>query len=293
MRARHAISRLAALGAVIAASVFATGCGSSAPAVIDPVAQAAQVTSHSGGAHMSLSIELSAGTLPQTVTMGGQGFFNYASKEGELSFDVSGLPATSATSVPPGGLHMEEIFKSSTVYIGSPLFAQLTHGAHWMKLDVGRVARAIGLNLQQLAGGGSNPAQFLEYLKGVGGNPERVGSDSVRGVQTTHYRASIDLKKLAGVLSSGRDSALHAQLSKLIGQLGASSLPVDVWIDAQHRVRRIGFDFSFSPLGQQVHMKMALELFDYGPTPPVQTPAASEVFDATQSTLSGLSGVGG
>jgi hypothetical protein len=292
MKVQRAIGMLAALSAVIGGSLAASGCGASGPAALDPVAQAAQVTSHSGGAHMSLAVQLSAGALPQPVTMSGQGFFNYASKEGELAIDVSGLPAGAAASVPSGALHMEELFKSSTVYVGSPLFASLTHGAHWMKLDLGRVAQAIGLNLQQLAGGESNPAQFLEYLKGVGGKPERVGSDSVRGVPTTRYRASIDLNKLAGVLNPGNATQLKAQLASLIAQLGASRLPVEVWIDAQHRVRRIGFDFSFSPLGQQVHMRMALELFDYGPTPAVALPPASEVFDATQTTLSGFSRLG-
>jgi hypothetical protein len=86
---------------------------------------------------------------------------------------------------------------------------------------------------------------------------------------------------------------VREQLAKLIAQLGASKVPVDVWVDAQHRVRRMGFDFAFSPGGQQVQMRMTLELFDYGPTPSVQPPPASEVFDATGTTLAGLSRAGG
>jgi hypothetical protein len=293
MRFPRAITVLATIAAAIAGAVSASGCGGSGPAAIDPVAQAAQVTSRSGGAHMSLSVHVEAAALGQPVTMSGQGFFNYGAKEGKLSIDVSGLPSAAAAVVPSGALHMEEIFKSSAIYIGSPLFAKLSHGAHWMKLDFSRVAKAMGFNLQQLAGGQSSPTQLLEYLKAVGGTPERVGSEPVRGVPTTRYRATIDLSKLAGVLGTGNATRVREQLAKLIAQLGASKVPVDVWVDAQHRVRRMGFDFAFSPGGQQVQMRMTLELFDYGPTPSVQPPPASEVFDATGTTLAGLSRAGG
>src|SRR5205085_2979171 len=117
------------------------------------------------------------------------------------ALDAAGAPASGTGVLPAGPLHIEEIFKSSAIYVGSPLFAgKLPGGARWLKLDVGRFAQALGFNLQQLAGGQTNPAQFLRYLKALDGTPERVGSDLVRGVPSTHYRAAIDLRKVAGVL---------------------------------------------------------------------------------------------
>jgi hypothetical protein len=287
----RAMRLLPLIAAAIAIPLCSAGCGgSSATAVLDPVAQAAQVTSHAGGAHLALSVQVSGSGLPSPFTMSGQGYFNYKSQEGALTFEAGGLPAGFAPNLPAGSLHIEELFKSSTVYVGSPLFSsKLPGGARWMKLDIGRFAQAVGFNLQQLAGGQTNPARFLQYLAATGSAPVPVGQETVRGVATTHYRASIDLNKVANVLHSGGAAQLRSALSKLTSQIGTSKIPVDVWVDAHKLVRRIALALSLSPSGSsQAHVGMTMELFDFGPTPAVSTPAAGEVFDATQSALSAL-----
>jgi hypothetical protein len=288
----RAMRLLAGIAAAIAIPLSTSGCGGSgATAVLDPVAQAAQVTSHAGGAHIALSVQLSGAELPGSFTMSGQGYFNYSRLEGELSFDVSGLPASAG--LPSGGLHMEEIFKSSAIYIGSPLFAsKLPGGVRWMKVDLGQVGQAVGFNLQQLASGRSNPAQFLQYLRASGGAPAVVGHELVRGVATTRYHGEIDLSKLADVLHSTAIGQTRATLSKLISQVGTSKLPVDVWVDAHQLVRRIALTMSLPTGGSRAQMGMTIELFDFGPTPPVTAPAAGEVFDATHTALSALGGSG-
>jgi hypothetical protein len=291
MSVRRTIGLLSAVVVTIAGALFSSGCGgSSATAVLDPVAQAAQATSRVGGAHLALSVQLSGSGLPSAITMSGQGFFNYSSKEGELSFDASGLPSVAAAGLASGALHLEEIFKSSTIYVGSTQFAgKLPGGARWMQVDLGQVGQAAGLNLQQLAGGQSNPAQFLQFLRATGGTPTVVGQEVVRGVGTTRYHAAIDLSKVADVLHSDQ---MRSALSKLISQLGTSKIPVDVWVDAHQLVRRIALSFSLSMGGAQLQMGMTVELFDFGPTPTVSAPPAGEVFDATHTALSALSGSG-
>src|ERR1700737_998234 len=143
MGLHRAMRVLPGVASAIALAVFRSGCGGSATA-IDPVAQAAEVTSHAGGAHIAVSIQVSAAALPTPFTMSGQGFFNYATQEGMLTLDATGVPASVSASLPAGPLRIEEIFKSSIIYIGSPLFAgRLPGGARWMKLDVGRFAQAI------------------------------------------------------------------------------------------------------------------------------------------------------
>src|SRR5438128_6989082 len=157
-RARRATAALAVLAAACVAALCASGCGSSS-ATLDPVASAAEVTSHVGGAHLALSMQMSATGLPSTISASGEGFFNYATHEGMFSLDLSGLPASPA--LPSGPLHMEEIFKSQILYVGSPLLAgKLPGGARWVKVDLGRVGQALGFDPQQLTGGQANPAQF-------------------------------------------------------------------------------------------------------------------------------------
>ncbi|HEY4870179.1 MAG TPA: hypothetical protein VII79_09250 [Candidatus Dormibacteraeota bacterium] len=278
------------LAAAIVLAVSTSGCGSSA-ATLDPVAEAAAVTSQVGGAHLALTVQGSAAGLSAPFTISGQGFFNYKTREGTLSLDMTGLPAAAAASLPSGSLHIEETFKSSNIYIGSPLFAStLPGGAYWMKLDLSRFGQALGLDPQQLAGGQSNPAQFLEYLKASGGDVTPVGHELVRGAETTHYSGKVDLHKAADTLPSANRAQLRAGLDKVIAKTGTSSVPVDVWVDAHQLVRRMTMVLSLSG-GTQT--RMTLELFEFGPTPTVTRPPENEVYDATQTALNGLRASGG
>src|SRR5438876_404094 len=164
-------------------------------------------TPASSSSRRNLPMSRAAGA--QRVAMSGQGFFNYATQEGELTLDMNGLPTEAAASLPSGSLHMEEIFKASSEYVGSSLFAgKLPGGARWVKIDLGRVTQALGLNMQQLAGQ-SNPAQFLQYLRATAGTVTPVGSELVRGVPTTHYRATVDLDRVADVVPSADRGPLH------------------------------------------------------------------------------------
>src|SRR6478672_3183784 len=235
--------------AAAALALATSGCGSSG-VTLDPVAQAADVTSHAGGAHMALTARIGAAGSSAPFTMSGEGFFNYSSQEGTLTLDMSGIPSLGGASL-AGGLHMQEIFKSGTIYVGSPLFAgKLPGGAHWIKLSLARVGQSLGFNLQQLAGGQSNPAQFLEYLKASAGTVTTVGRDRVRGVLTTHYRGTVDLRKAADVVPSSDRAQLRAALGQVIARTGVSGLPVDAWVDAHGLVRRMTLSLSLPLAGQ-------------------------------------------
>ena len=277
----------AALTAMLALS--ASSCGGSAPATLDPVAQAAGVTSHLGGAHLSISGQIGGAGLASPVTLDGAGFFNYKTQEGSLTLDVNGLPAGATESLGSGSLRVEELFKSTTIYVGSPLFAnKLPGGARWMKLDLGRFAQAVGLNLQQLVGGQSNPAQVLEFLRATSA-VSRVGVETVRGVPTTRYRAKIDLAKAADVLPGANRDQVRSALKKLSAQTGLSDIPVEVWIDGHKTVRRLALELAAPAGADKVTVHLQIELFDFGPTPRVTAPSQSEVFDATQTALGRLS----
>jgi hypothetical protein len=284
---------------MIGLAVSAGGCGSSgatgsSSAVLGPLARAAYVTSAVSGAHMALAAQVSASGLSSPVTISGEGFFDYRAREGMMSLEMSGLPAGGSATGGPSSLHVEELIKPAALYVGSPLFAgKLPGGARWMKLDLASLDQSLGFNPQQLIGGESNPAQFLEYLKASGGAVTVVGHESVRGVPTTRYAGTIDLKKLAAVMPSPNRAQLRAALAKVIAETGVSSLPVEAWVDAGRLVRRITTTFSVSANGQSARMSLTFELFGFGATPAVTAPPEGEVYDATSAALAGLSAAGG
>lgn len=280
---------LSALGALLAAGALAgalSGCGASS-ATLDPVAQAAEVTSATGGVQMRLNMSLSIPGLGSSVTATGHGFFNYKAHEGELAIDMSGLPSSATEALGGGPVHVDELMKSTTIYVGSPLFAgRLPGGARWMKVDLKKLGGVAGIDVQSLMSGESNPAQFLEYLRAHGGSVHTVGSTMLRGVHTTRYQGSIDLHQIAQSLPESERGAAQAQLDKLASQIGLSSIPFEVWVDDQHRVRRIEMNISINAAAQQGGMRMTIDFSGFGATPKVTVPADSEVFSAPTSSLS-------
>lgn len=107
---------IAVILAALACAVALNGCGSSAVA-IDPLARAADVTAHAGGAHMQLTARIESGLLPDAVTMAGGGYFNYTTHEGTFSLQLTGLPSTAGLE---SDATIQEIFKGSTLYLSSP-----------------------------------------------------------------------------------------------------------------------------------------------------------------------------
>jgi hypothetical protein len=291
MRARSFIGLLLCLAACCALGFVASGCGSSS-ATLDPVAQAAEVTQHAGGSKMAITANVSSPGLTTPITIGGSGFFNYKTKEGSFSLTMSGLPAVAGLT-DGGDLTLQERIKATTVYVGSELFdGKLPNGAHWVKLDLARFGASYGLSLEQLTGGEANFGELLGYLKASAGGVKLVGHDEVRGVATTRYRGNIDLEKIVDQAPETARSQLRAALAKVISQTGIKLVPVEVWVDAQSRVRRFSLSLSISEKGQTLSTQVSVDLYDFGPTPTVVAPPDGETYDVTQAALGGLSQAG-
>lgn len=292
MSLRSAPRTFAAMLAAGAIGVGAAGCGSSA-ATFDPVAQAADATTHSGGSRVAMSVTVQDPELGTPLTVTGNGSFNMARQEGALSFTVQGLPAAALSQVPSGSLRIAELFKHGVVYVSSPLFdGKLPGGAKWMKLDLSKFESGLGIDVQQMTSGQSDPSQYLQFLRASGGTIKAVGHEPIRGTATTRYEGSIDLRKAAESLPSSDRAKLNEAMQKLISQSGVGSLPVAAWIDAHHLVRRMSLRIPLSAGGSTGAVTVVYELFGFGATPAVNPPASGETFDATKLSLQALSGGG-
>jgi hypothetical protein len=116
-----------------------------------------------------------------------------------------------------------------------------------------------------------------------------VGPETVRGVATTHYRFDVDSAKALAKLPADA----HAAIKAFIAQLGITATPMEAWIDAEGRIRRIHATIdtskstaSPSPLlsglpatALRKSTDLTMELFDYGAPVSVTVPAADEVTD--------------
>jgi hypothetical protein len=292
VNSRIPVSAPAVLLAAGALAAAASGCGST-QASIDPVAQAAEVTTHSGGSQIAMTVTLEGSEFPAALTIKGNGEFNMSRQEGELSFLLDGLPASARAKLPGGKLRISELFKSGDLYLGSPLLAgQLPHGARWMKLDLTKLESDEGIDARQLSSGESDPSQFLQYLRASGGTVKAVGHESLRGAATTRYEGALDLQKEAEQLPATNRSLLESTIKQLIAKTGTSTFPVTVWIDQSHLVRRLKMKIPIAAGSASGSASIDYELFGFGVTPGVNAPAARETFDATKLSAQSLSSSG-
>jgi hypothetical protein len=285
------------VAASIAAGAFGvSGCGASS--ALDPVAQAASASTSKPGYRMTLSLQLSSSSLPSAITGTGTGSFDLTDHVGSITMDMN-LGSSPQVVQALGGstFHTEEVLQGLTVYMKLPaaLASRLPGAKPWLKLDLQKAASAAGIpGLSSLTSSpaGSDPSQFLQYLRAASGAVTSVGAETVDGVPTTHYRAQIALDRVAGMLSSDSRAAAKQAIAAMEKTTGLHDLPVDVWIDAAHLVRRIAMTFDENvQAGQSIHMKMSMDFTDYAPQPRPAAPSSDQVTDLT-ALLGGL-GAGG
>ncbi len=162
-------------------------------------------------------------------------------------------------------------------------------GGDWIAIDLTQSAGADEL-LDGLGGMGSDPFGSMRLLEQAD-SFEEIGSDTVRGVETTHYRLIVNPAAAWGRLDEDGRAALEGSL----GDFGAAppdvDLPYDVWLDEQGRARRLAFSMNtdlfeemagaradaaeLQALGD-LAMTMTMEIYDYGePSIVIEAPAGA------------------
>jgi hypothetical protein len=242
--------------------------GSSGAATFTPVERAAYVTGRQPG--FKFAMQLTGSAAGQTFTVGGTGSINPPGR-GSLQMSVAGVSVS-------------EVFAYPDVYIRMPQLSATTLApTPWIKLSLTPVLQSTGATSS--LGSSTDPSQLLDYLK-ASGSVALVGGEWVRGVATTHYHALVDLDRYPSVLPPNLRSLAQKQSSLVERMTGQSTLPFDVWIDGQRRVRRLAMQMSLcSPVGR-ISESLQMDLYDYGRQPPVTVPDPSQVTDLT-SQLTG------
>ncbi|QIN81316.1 hypothetical protein GBA63_00770 [Rubrobacter tropicus] len=219
-------------------------------------------------------------SAPMEMTITGQGIMDFSGAASSLTMEMFGM----------GNFEMRQI--GNTVYMkmpeGGP--AQMPGARPWIRVDLDDAyEREYGANPAQMPGGAAgDPTRQLEYLRGVSDSVEKVGTEKVRGVQTTRYEAILDLRKEA----AGRGAEVREAQEEIIEQIGTSKLPVEVWLDDQNRVRRYAMDVAVPvpenasapgmPEGGKMRTSMVAEYYDFGTPVEVQAPPQEQTTDGSK-----------
>jgi len=265
---RHRTSLI--LAALVVASAFLT-MASPVAAGARPTADDASRVSKSGdelakagGAKFRGTTSSSGGGKGSTVTFDGS--LDFKSRAAEYSVDAAaiGLQGTGKvrTVVAGGVLYLSRDAVGGIDPSSSPDLA----GKKWLKLDP-----------KVFGGGGqigqSDPNGSLDALRGVKGDVKRVGSEKVRGTNTTRYRVTIDADQAV----NSAPEAQRDEVRNSIGTLGSKTIPADVWIDGKGRLRKVRLHVAASTTTTKG--SVGFEYFALGAHVNVEAPPANEVVD--------------
>ena len=136
----------------------------------------------------------------------------------------------------------------------------------------------LGAGLSNLAAASPSPTTALVYLRGAK-DAKKVGTDSVAGVDTTHYRVTTDLQR-AAARSSGSDKASVQEAMQLTGR---KTLPMDAWVDGDGYLRKVAWAERTSA-GDGA--KVSMVLHDFGAPVKIEPPSG-HVIDLLQRLTGG------
>jgi hypothetical protein len=254
-------------------AVWASACGSTSTLTV--VTASATKTVAANSARVSELIHITpSGTSKATPDVSADGTADFLLRQAVLNLAVAGQ-------------NVEVVVDSGVIYEKIASLARLT-GKPWLKVDLNALGKLIGVNgVGNLVEAQSNdPSQGLAFLGGVRGPIVAVGHERVRDVSTTHYRATVDLELAA----SRVPAAQQATVQQIIKVMGMHTMPVEVWIDGQGRVRRVRYTYDYSaakipgvPAGSlPKSADITVEFYDFGVDASISVPANDEVADLSQ-----------
>jgi hypothetical protein len=243
------------------------GCGGAADTSL--FATAVRNTEAAGGAEIVFSMRMEAPGMSEPLEMSGNGVEDASRRRGHFTFES---PMTGS---------MEVVSDDMTVYMRSDLFAAALGGKDWMKLDLRRAMSSFGLDLGSSGQFGKSAAGQLPMLRAVSGDVSEEGHDQVAGTDTTHYSATVDLRRYPDVMPEEQRDAARKGVERLIEMTGQSEIPMDVWIDGDQRVRRMTWNQSIRQGSTEMKMEVSAEYVRFGVPVDVQVPDEADVFDAT------------
>jgi hypothetical protein len=251
------------------------------------LAAAASNAADSGSSKVSFSITTQIPQQEAPVTLTGEGEFDYETRQGRVTYDFS--PLLGALGQDASSDPAEIIIDGNVFYMSWPLLSSLIPGGKpWIKFDLEALGQQEGIDLSQLGQvGQSDPSATLDYLRAAG-SIEEVGTEEVRGVETTHYTGVVDLDKTVELAPEESREQVQEAIDLLKEQSGTSELPVEVWIDADGLPARLQYEVSVSADGTDTRTIVALEFFDWGADVVIEPPPPDEVTDIAE--LTGTSG---
>jgi hypothetical protein len=249
------------------------------------LASVASNAENAGSSKVAFTITTQIPQQEGPITLTGEGEFDYTGQQGTLTYDFSELLGTLGQQ--DAAEPAEIILDGNVFYMKFPLLSGLIPGGKpWIKFDLESLAGQQGIDLGQLQQvNQGDPSQTLDYLRAVG-SVEEVGTEEIRGVETTHYRGVIELDKAVELAPEESREQMRQSIEQLKEQTGLSELPIEVWVAADGLPAKVQYSFSGSLTGTEggddISTIFAMELFDWGTDVAIEIPPENEITDISE-----------
>ena len=248
---------------VLPALALPAACGDDADP-LDLVSEAGAETVDDNTARLHVTTEVESGGASLTVEA--EGLVDYQGDRSSVTMHL-------------GRAEVEVVSAGTTLYVRGPGLETLGATTPWASVDLEQVGETTGTDLDELRS--SNETASGLALLGGAEEVEEVGDEDIEGTETTHYRATVDLRKAVEDAGAVTD---RARFEQFVERLGDEDVDVDVWLDGEDRVRRLRYE---QPVPEQpeVVATVTLELSDHGVDERVDVPAEAETTDVTERVL--------
>jgi hypothetical protein len=174
----------------------------------------------------------------------------------------------------------------AVIYMNLPVLAKVMPGGKpWLKIDLNAIGKKAGIDVSQFTQFGTDPSQMVDWLRAVSGGVTTVGTEKLDGVDTTHYRANVDLSKYPDLVPAAQREAVRKAIDLVTKQAHISKIPVHVWVDEDGLVRQVRMVVTETIQGQTMNVMTTEQFHDFGALVDVQIPSDDQVTDLT--TLAG------
>jgi hypothetical protein len=282
--------------AVAVAAVFVL-FGSTSNPTVDPIAQAATVSSSAPGFRMNFGFTISSPLLPAPIQASGNAVVDPHDNAASLSMaiDLSRMPQA-VRALGSSTMQMQMIMDGKVIYVKLPQAlldkAPNLGGKPWVEMNLAKLSGVPGLSSFGSDPTTGNPGLMLQYLRAASDGVTTIGQQQVDGVQTTHYRAQLSLDRLGANVPSANRAAIQRALSQLQQVTQSRDLPIDIWVDANHLIRRMVMVIAVRlPNGPALTESVTADITDYGPQPRPTPPPADQVSDLSGLTAGATGGL--
>jgi hypothetical protein len=281
-------------GVLLVSLLSACGAGNTAAPeqetvrVGEPLARAADRAKAAGTSRMAFTAEMTLEGMSEPVEFSGEGVFDYKRCHGRMTWDFSDFGKEAGLDAESEELVGEILFLDERAFWRLPFLLQIPGAKPWIefsKTDVSDVDAASDELMSVV--GGDDPSSVLSFIKGASGDVRNEGGDDVRGVETTHYAAQVDLAKAIDQAPKRDRPNLERALERLKKAGVETVVPVEVWVDREGLARRVRQSW---PVVNDEKLEITFDMFDFGVDVDVKAPPANQVM--SEKAFDALAGAG-